>query len=107
MKLGIDLSMKQHTIIYKEACTILSHRLIKLGKNFRYVVIKNGPDLGWMTSITTITRLSKFLVESTKNQRKGSGLPLVVAIYNTLNDTFLVTSAEGESYFEDKNTFKR
>jgi hypothetical protein len=66
LKVGIDLSMKQHTIIYKEACTILSHRLIKLGKNFRYVVIKNGPDLGWMTPITTITRLCKFLVESTK-----------------------------------------
>lgn len=58
--------MKQHSIIYKEACTILSHRLIKLGKNFRYVVIKNGPDLSWMTPITTIARLCKFLVESTK-----------------------------------------
>lgn len=60
------MSMKHHTIIYKEACTILSHRLIKLGKNFRYVVIKSGVDLAWLTSVTTISRLCKFLVESTK-----------------------------------------
>lgn len=60
------MAMKHHTIIYKEACTILSHRLIKLGKNFRYVVIKNGVDLAWMTSAATISRLCKFLVESTK-----------------------------------------
>ena len=66
LKLGIDLSMKQHTIIYKEACTILTHRLIKLGKNFRYVVIKNGSDLAWLNSISTITRLCKYLVDSTK-----------------------------------------
>lgn len=58
--------MKQHAIIFKEACTILSHRLIKLCKNFRYVVIKNGPDLGWMTSAATVTRLCKFLIDSTK-----------------------------------------
>lgn len=66
LKLGIDLSMKQHTIIFKEACTILSHRLIKLCKTFRYVIIKNGPDLSWFTSVVTIKRLCKFLINSTK-----------------------------------------
>lgn len=60
------MSMKQHTIIYKEACTILAHRMIKLGKNFRYVVVRNGPDLGWLSSTSTLMRLCKFLVESTK-----------------------------------------
>lgn len=60
------MSMKQHTIIYKEACTVLSHRMIKLGKNFRYAIVRSGPDLGWLASTTAIMRLCKFLVESTK-----------------------------------------
>ena len=125
LKIGIDVSMKQHMIIYKEACTVMSHRLIKLGKSFRYLIIKNGPDLGWISSLSTITRVSKFLVDATKvkpkksffkylyccdyfkNQKKGSALPLVIAVFNPVADTFLATSTEGESYYEAKSQYRR
>lgn len=58
--------MKQHSVVYKEVCTILSHRLIKLNKSFRYAVIKNGADLSWLSSPSVLSRLCRFLVASTK-----------------------------------------
>lgn len=66
LKAGLDLAIKQHLIVFKEASIILSHKSIRLSKSFRYVVIRNGVDLDWLQNVNTLRRLSKFLVDSTK-----------------------------------------
>ena len=66
LKTGIDLAIKQHVVLFKEASTILSHRMIRLSKSFRYVVLKTGTDLEWLHNIGTLKRLANFLVNSTK-----------------------------------------
>jgi hypothetical protein len=66
LKLGMNVSMRMHHILFKEVSTILTHRLIRLGKSFRYVILRNGSDLNWLLSPSTLRRLCQLLVESTK-----------------------------------------
>lgn len=101
------MAIKQHMIVFKEASIILSHKSIRLSRSFRYVVIRNGVDLDWLQNVNTLRRLSKFLVDSTKNIRKGSALPLVLAVWNSLRDTFVIVATDGESYFDDASSNPR
>lgn len=66
LKMGIELSIRQHHVVFKETSTILSHRLIRLSKSFRYVIIRNGVDLSWLLSPSALHRLGRFLVDATK-----------------------------------------
>ena len=96
------MAIKQHMIVFKEASIILSHKSIRLSRSFRYVV-----DLDWLQNVNTLRRLSKFLVDSIKNIRKGSALPLVLAVWNSLRDTFVIVATDGESYFDDASSNPR
>lgn len=85
LKIGIQLAMRQQQIILQQASMILSHRLIKQGKRFRYVVLKkggmggSGADLAQLSGNPfALDKLALFLVDSCRQTRNGH-LPLVLA----------------------------
>lgn len=86
------MSMRQHHVLFKEVGMILTHRLIRLGKNFRYAILRNGIDLHWFYPIATLQRLCQNLIDCTKHLKRGSDLPLVVAVWMGARDTYLVTA---------------
>lgn len=82
--------MKQQQIILHEATTILSHRLLRYGRKFRYVVLRHSPDLAWLSNHPlSLTKLTLFLSEATRSTRRAA-TPLLLAAYQALTDTYLV-----------------
>lgn len=85
--------MKQQQIILLEASTILSHRLLRYGRRFRYVILRNGSDEAWLAGHAfSLAKLALFIADATRNTRRGR-LPLVVAAYSTLGDTYFVVAS--------------
>lgn len=85
--------MKQQQIILVEASTILSHRLLRYGRRFRYVVLRNGSDEAWLAGHAfSLAKLALFIADATRNTRRGK-LPLVVAAYSALDDTYFVVAS--------------
>lgn len=66
LKHGISLSITQHPIIHNECMNILSHRLIRIGKSIRYVLIRNYTENAWFSNITTLRRIGLYLLHATK-----------------------------------------
>lgn len=90
LRRGIELAMKQQQIILHEASTILSHRLLRYGRRFRYVVLRHSSDLAWLSNHPlSLTKLTLFLSDATRTSKR-SQTPLLLAAYQALTDTFLV-----------------
>lgn len=91
-KLGIKMAMRQQQTILNEASNILSHKLIRYGRRFRHVVLRNSTDLPWLTTHPqTLTKLALFLAEATMTAPNGR-TPLLLAAYQPTHDTYLVVS---------------
>lgn len=85
--------MKQQQVILVEATTILSHRLLRYGRRFRYVILRSGSDEAWLAGhALSLTKLALFVADATRNTRRSS-LPLVVAAYSALGDTYFVVAS--------------
>lgn len=82
--------MRQQQVILHEATTILGHRLLRYGRRFRYVILRHGPDLAWLSNHPlSLNKLTLFLVEATRNSKRGH-TPLVLAAYQSPTDTYVV-----------------
>jgi cell division control protein 45 len=82
--------MKQQQIILHEATTILSHRLLRYGRRFRYVVLRHSSDLAWLSNHPlSLTKLTLFLSEATRGSKRAR-TPLLLAAFQALTDTYLV-----------------
>jgi len=89
---GIQLAKRQQQVILHEATTILSHRSMRYGRRFRYVVLRHSADLAWLSNHPlSLGKLALFLLDATRTSRKGH-LPLVLAAYQKAKDTFLVVA---------------
>lgn len=87
--------MRQQRIILHEASTVLSHRLLRYGRRFRYAVLRHSSDLAWLSSHPlSLSKLTIFLAEATRNSKRG-GTPLLLAAYQSATDTFLVVPSMG------------
>lgn len=85
--------MKQQQIVLHEASTILSHRLLRYGRLFRYVVLRHSSDLSWLSNHPlSLGKLALFLVEATSKSKRAT-TPLLLAAYQSLTDTYLVVAA--------------
>ncbi len=87
---GIGLAMRQQQVILHEATTILGHRLLRYGRRFRYVILRHSTDVAWLSSHPlSLTKLALFVSDATSASKRGSS-PLVLAAYQSSNDTYLV-----------------
>ena len=97
IKRGAQLAMKQQQVILHEATTILSHRMIRYGRRFRYIILRHSPDIGWLANHpVSLSKLALFLVEALRGSKRAH-LPLLVAAHlsGNANDTFQVVATNG------------
>lgn len=104
LRRGISLAMKQQHVILTESTTILAHRLLRYGRRFRYVVLRNGSEVAWLAGHPfSLAKLALFIKDATRTSRRGN-TPLVVAAYYGVTGTFFVvaTSTSANSITRDK-----
>lgn len=93
MRRGIQLAMKQQQIILHEATTILSHRSLRYGRRFRYVVLRHSTDLSWLASHPfSLSKLVLFLADATRGSKRGH-TPLLLAAFQSLSNSYLVVAS--------------
>lgn len=61
---GIKLCMKTQKAIVRQGTAIIDKRMAKLLNNFRFVNIRNGPDLSIFQHPLTLTKLALFLTDA-------------------------------------------
>ena len=89
---GIGIAMKQQQVILSEATMILSHRLLRYGRRFRYVVLRKGSDRDWLAGhACSLTKLALFLFDATRASNQNQK-PLLLAAYNPLHDAYMVVA---------------
>lgn len=123
LKKGIQLAMKQQQIILQEASNILGHRLVRAGRQFRYVVLKssvigsgngihgnsiNGIGMGYCSTLAwftahplSLSKLALFLIDALKSTKKGDQ-PLVIAVHQSLTNTFIVVATVNGNLMREK-----
>lgn len=95
LKHGIQLAMKQQQVIIHEASTIISHRQVRTGRRFRYVVLRHSSDLAWLSSHpVSLSKLALLLVEALRNNKKAR-LPLVLAAFQPQSQLYQVVATNG------------
>lgn len=95
LRKGIHLAMKQQQVILHEASMIISHRQVRTGRRFRYVVLRHSSDLSWLASHPmSLAKLALFLVEALRNTKKAK-LPLVLAAFQSQSQLYQVVATNG------------
>lgn len=87
--------MKQQQVCLQEATKIITHRLVRTGRHFRYVILRHSPDLAWLSSHPmSLSKLALFLVEAMRLTKK-SALPLVLAAFQHQSQLYQVVATNG------------
>ena len=82
---------------------------MKTLKAFRFVTIREGPDLRLFCHASTLSRLALWLVDATRDKvtrvaeskRKEPAHPIVLACLNEERGTYLVVGLSGSPEFGD------
>ncbi|KAG8881426.1 hypothetical protein FRB98_004361 [Tulasnella sp. 332] len=107
LRKSLPLAISLQRAIVRQGCAILSKRLVKFYTEFRYVKITEGPDLATFAHPSTLTRLTLWLVEATRDRipkvhiarmsrrSKKASYPFVVACLNERTGTYVVVGVTG------------
>jgi cell division control protein 45 len=95
LKRGIQLAMKQHQVCLQEAAKIITHRLVRTGRRFRYIILRHSPDLAWLSSHPlSLSKLALFIVDAQRETKKAA-LPLVLAAFQPASQLYQVVATNG------------
>jgi len=121
--------MALHRSIIRQGISILDKQSIKTLREFRFCVLKEGPDLPVFCHPSTISRLATWLVDGIRdildgsnalhgsdegaattkkhNKKPRKALPFILAVLDEKRDVFLVVGLTGSLEFGDvsKNKF--
>ncbi|KAG5645924.1 hypothetical protein DXG03_005071 [Asterophora parasitica] len=108
---ALNLAMSLHRAIIRQGTSIIDKQDIKTMRNYRVVILSQGPDLPLFAHPSVLARLALWLVDAlrdrlpsggtagTRTQRKG--LPFVVACLNETTDTYMVVGVMASWNFGD------
>lgn len=82
---------------------------MKTLRSFRFVTIREGPDLRLFSHASILTRLALWLIDATRDKvtraaearRKTPAHPIVLACLDEESDTFLIVGISGAPEFGD------
>lgn len=87
--------MKQHQVCLQEAAKIITHRLVRTGRRFRYIILRHSPDLAWLSSHPlSLSKLALFIVDAQRETKKAA-LPLVLAAFQPTSQLYQVVATNG------------
>jgi cell division control protein 45 len=98
-----------HQAIIRQGCSILDKNSIKTLISFRFVAIREGPDLRIFSHASTLSRLALWLIDATRDKlvraaearRRSPAHSMVLACLNEATETFLVVGISGGPEFGD------
>lgn len=70
---GIDLCMKIQKAVVRQGTAILDKKASKVIKNFRVVIMRDGPDLPLFQHPLTLSKLALFLTDAYRVSRSRNG----------------------------------
>ncbi|KAL7751816.1 DNA replication initiation factor cdc45 [Sorochytrium milnesiophthora] len=94
LRFGLELSMDLQRAIMRQGTAVIQKPAIKTLKNFRYALVKDGPDLSLFSQPLALTKLALFLFNAMRSIGR-TNLPLVVATLNEAAGTYLVVGFTG------------
>ncbi|KAI9488804.1 CDC45 family [Zychaea mexicana] len=103
---GVKLCMKVQRAVVRQSTAVLEKRAVRVIKNFRTVVMRDGPDLPLFQHPLTLSKLALFLTDAYR-EHGNRNLPFVIASYDEEHESFLVVATTGAPTFGDirKNPF--
>ncbi|KAJ8663622.1 hypothetical protein O0I10_000868 [Lichtheimia ornata] len=103
---GIDLCMKIQKAVVRQGTAILDKKASKVIKNFRVVIMRDGPDLPLFQHPLTLSKLALFLTDAYREHASRS-MPFVISSLDEEHDSYLVVANTGAPSFGDirKNPF--
>ncbi|KAF5387120.1 hypothetical protein D9615_001632 [Tricholomella constricta] len=107
---ALNLSMSLHRAIIRQGTSIIDKQDIKTMRNYRVVILSQGPDLTLFAHPSVLSRLALWLVDALRDRMPGGpagartqrkGLPFVVACLNESADTYMVVGVMAAWDFGD------
>ena len=94
LQFGLKLAQNLQRAIVRTGTSIIEERLVKTLKNFRLIVMKDGPDLDLFLHPLTLTKLALFMMDAMRETGRAY-LPIVMAALKRDTDTYLVAGLDG------------
>lgn len=109
LRKSLSLARALHAAVIRQGCAILDKNSIKTLRSFRFVAIKEGPDLRLFRHAAALERLAKWLVDATRDKigrmaeakKKGAIFPIVVACLDEDKNTYTIVGITGAPEFGD------
>ncbi|KAI9320750.1 CDC45 family [Dichotomocladium elegans] len=103
---GVELCMKIQKAVVRQGTAILDKKASKIVKNFRVVIMRDGPDLPLFQHPLTLSKLALFLTDAYR-EHASKNMPFVISSFDEEHDSFLVVANTGAPSFGDvrKNPF--
>ena len=106
---SLGLAKGLHQAIIRQGCSILDKNSMKTLRSFRFVTIREGPDLRLFSHASTLSRLALWLIDATRDKvtraaearKKAPAHPIVLACLDETSDTFLIVGISGAPEFGD------
>ncbi|KAG8907305.1 hypothetical protein FRB99_004754 [Tulasnella sp. 403] len=106
LRQSLPLAISLQRAIVRQGCSILEKRSIKFHPEFRFIKITEGPDLATFAHPSTLTRLTLWLVEATRDRipkvhaarmsrSNKKSYPFVVACLNERANAYVVVGVTG------------
>ncbi len=109
LRKSLPLAKALHQAVIRQGCAILDKNSIKTLQRFRFVAVRDGPDLRLFSQPATLARLAQWLVDATRDKvariadskGKEAAHPIVVACLNEDKGTYMVVGITGAPEFGD------
>lgn len=103
----MGLAKGLHQAIIRQGCSVLDKNGLKTLRAFRFVTLREGPDLPLFSHASTLTRLALWLIDATRDKvtrlaeakRKAPIHPIVVACLDEARGTYLIVGVSGAAEF--------
>jgi len=112
LRKSLQLSKALHRAIIRQGSAILDKGTIRKLRSFRFVTVREGPDLRIFCHPSPLSRLALWLVDATRDRwverdakaSNGSAphaVPFVIACLNEEKKSFMVVGVTGAPEFGD------
>ena len=121
LKAGLPTAQFLHRAIYRTGTSLINKKQIKHLRQFRFCVVKDGPDVSLFTHPAALTKLALWVGEALIEQERdaagklshgGRGTPLVVASLNEKRGVYVIVGTGGggggpDTAFLDREAAKK
>lgn len=108
VRAGIDLSIHFHKLILTQAFSLIQRQEIRIVKEFRLIVIKDGANLPMFHHYHTLSQLGQFLLSALQingqtSVRSSGNFPLIISSLDESRDIFNVLGLVPNNFYRHQS----